>query len=75
MVFNTGVVEHLSSLSHLFDGAHHLELGRCVEIVALLAQQQAEVPRHISASNVYTHDGVWDGEALVDGHNVGYSIP
>lgn len=60
--------------AHLFDGADHLKLGRGVEVVALLAQQQAEVPRDVPPGDVHTHDGVRNGEALVDGHHVGHAV-
>lgn len=60
---------------YLFDGAHNLKLCGGVEVVAFLAQQQAEVPRDVSSGDVHAHDGVRDGEALVDGHNVGHTIP
>lgn len=59
---------------HLFDGADHLELGRRIEVVPLLTQQQTEVPRHVSASDVYAHDGVRDGKSLVDGNHVSHSV-
>lgn len=65
---------HYIQSVYLFDGADHLELGRGVEVVAFLAQQQAEVPRDVSPGNVHTHDGVRYGKALVDGHHVGYAV-
>ncbi|KAF3848471.1 hypothetical protein F7725_014968 [Dissostichus mawsoni] len=60
--------------SHLLDGAHHLELGRGVEVVPLFAQQQAEIPRHVSAGDVHPHDGVRDGESFVDRDHVGHPV-
>lgn len=65
----------LSPPRYLFDGANHLELCRGVEVVALLAQQQTEIPWHVSSSDVHAHDGVGDGKTLVDGHHVGYTVP
>lgn len=60
---------------YLFDGANHLKLRWGVEVVAFLAQQQAQVPRDVSSSDVHAHDGVWDGKALVDGHDVSHTVP
>lgn len=60
--------------THLFDSADHLKLGRGVEVVALFAQQQAEVPRDIPPCDVHTHDGVRYGEALVDGDHVSHAV-
>ena len=60
---------------YLFDGADHLKLSRGVEVVALLAEQQAEVAGDVAPGHVHPHDGVGDGEALVDGHHVGHPVP
>lgn len=60
---------------YLFDSTNDLELCRGVEVVAFLAQQQTEVPRDVPPGDVNPHDGVWDGEALVDGHDVGHTVP
>lgn len=60
---------------HLFDGPDNLKLGRGVKVDPFLAQQQPEVAGDVTAGNVYPHDGVWHGKALVDGDSVGDPVP
>lgn len=58
------VSEHLEVTVVLFELAQYLELVRLVEHVAIPPHQLLKVPRHISASDVYSLDGVVDRETL-----------
>lgn len=54
--------------THLFNLSDYLELCGCLEVVAFSPQQLAEICGDVSPGNIGPHDGVREGEALVDGH-------
>lgn len=61
-------------VSYLLDSANDFKLCRSVEIVAFLAQQEAEVSGDVTSGDVHTHDGMWNGESLVYGDSVCHTI-
>lgn len=46
-----------------------------MEIIALLTQVEAKEARDVSSSDVNAHDRVRHGEALINGHSMGDTIP
>lgn len=52
--------------TYLLDSADNLELGRRVEIMTLLAQQQLQVASYVTASNVGPHYAVRHCKAFID---------
>lgn len=61
-------------VSYLLDGAHDLKLCRSVEIVAFLAQEEAEVSGDVTSGDVHAHDGMWNSKSLVYGDSVCHTI-
>lgn len=66
---------HPHALHHLFDGPDNLKLSRGVKVSSFLAQQQPQISRDVTARDVYPHDGVWHGKALIDGDSVSDPVP
>lgn len=54
--------------------ADDLEFRARLEVGAFLAQQQAQIPRHVATGNVCAHDGVLQRESLVDRHRVSHTV-
>ena len=61
--------------THTYTHSHIHTLTSGDKGVATLSEDLHEVVSEIPTSQIQTHDGMWQGIALVNGDVVGYAIP
>jgi hypothetical protein len=69
---------HVQIITHetqsLLDTSHSLEIGCPLESVSSHQEKLDQVPRDISTSDIQSSSEVRQGESIIDGNDMGYTI-